>query len=93
MLPVKLMEYLYIGIAVVAPNLPVLRRYFGSDMIEYYEPENVDDLARALVKLALDRERRELLARKAAGFFEEHSWKVQQQRYLELLDRLRMECL
>jgi hypothetical protein len=45
MLPVKLMEYVALGIPVVAPRLRTISRYFSDDMVAFYEPEDVASLA------------------------------------------------
>lgn len=85
MLPVKLLEYVYLGIPVVAPRLGVIERYFDETMIRYYEPENVEQMADSIVELFHDKEERERLARRASNFYRIHSIEAQSQRYLELL--------
>jgi glycosyltransferase involved in cell wall biosynthesis len=85
MMPVKLLEYVYLGIPVVAPRLPIIQSYFDEEMLAYYEPENVDDMARAIVELYRSPETRTLLAQKAAQFYNGHSWSVQAQQYMTLL--------
>ena len=85
MLPVKLLEYVYLGVPVVAPRLDVIARYFDNTMVRYYEPENVEQMADSIVELFHDREERERLARMAFTFYQEHNFKVQADRYLDLL--------
>ena len=89
MLPVKLLEYVYLGIPVVAPRLDVISRYFNDEMVRFYEPENVDQMAEAIIELYNDREKRERLARTAAGFYQTHNIKAQAERYLDLLNASR----
>jgi len=85
MLPVKLLEYVYLGVPVVAPRLGVINRYFDDTMIRYYDPENVEQMADSIVELFHDREKREGQARAAATFYSKHSIQAQAERYLELL--------
>ena len=85
MMPVKLLEYVYLGIPAVAPRLPIIQSYFDEETLAYYEPENVDDMARAIVELYRSPETRVLLAQKAAQFYKSHSWKVQGEQYMTLL--------
>ena len=85
MLPVKLLECVYLGVPVVAPRLAVIARYFDETMLRYYEPENVEQMAEAIVELFHDREQRERLARKASMFYQKHSFTAQADRYLDLL--------
>jgi glycosyltransferase involved in cell wall biosynthesis len=85
MLPVKLLEYVYLGIPVVAPHLKVIARYFDDTMVRYYEPENVEQMADSIVELFHDREERERLARAASTFYQKHNIQAQADRYLDLL--------
>ena len=39
MLPVKLLEYVSLGIPAVVPRLRTIEHYFTDDMVAYYEPE------------------------------------------------------
>lgn len=84
MLPVKLMEYLRIGIPVIAPDLPVIRRYFTEAMVCYFEPDNVQDLARALETMASHPSRWPTMIRAADSFFEQYSEQRQSAAYREL---------
>lgn len=85
MLPVKLLEYVYLGVPVVAPRLGVIARYFDDTMVRYYEPENVEQMADSIVELFRDREQRERLARTALTFYQKHNIKAQADRYLDLI--------
>jgi len=85
MLPVKLLEYVYLGIPVVAPRLRNIQSYFDEDMIEYYDPENVDALAECIVRLYREPKRRESLIKQSARFYDKHSWKIQGKEYLTLI--------
>jgi glycosyltransferase involved in cell wall biosynthesis len=85
MLPVKLLEYVYLGVPVVAPRLAVIARYFDDTMVRYYEPENLEQMADAIVELYQEREKREHLARTALMFYQKYNPKEQAGRYLDLL--------
>lgn len=85
MLPVKLLEYVYLGVPVVAPRLRVIARYFDDSMVRFYEPEDVDQMANSIVELFHDQEERVRLARTASTFFQEYNSEVQGNRYLDLL--------
>ncbi len=88
MLPVKLMEYLRIGLPVVAPDLPVIRRYFNDTMVRYFEPDNVEQLADALVKLAARPEEWPQRIEAADEFFATYSEERQKAAYLALAQGL-----
>jgi glycosyltransferase involved in cell wall biosynthesis len=51
MLPVKLMEYAMLGVPVVAARLDPITQYFDQSAVEFFEPENPDDLAAAIIRL------------------------------------------
>jgi glycosyltransferase involved in cell wall biosynthesis len=85
MLPVKLLEYVYLGIPVVAPRLEVIRRYFDEDMVKFYEPEDAADLATCIVALYESPEERQRLSRNASKFYERHNWEQQAIAYFSLL--------
>jgi glycosyltransferase involved in cell wall biosynthesis len=57
MLPVKLLEYAMLGVPIVAARLDPITQYFDSSSIEFFEPDDVADLARAVAKLYRDPER------------------------------------
>lgn len=52
--PTKLFDYLAAGLPVLAARTPPVERRFG-DAIEYYEPDDPEQFAAALIRLASDR--------------------------------------
>jgi glycosyltransferase involved in cell wall biosynthesis len=86
MLPVKLLEYVSLGIPTVVPRLRTIEHYFTNDMVTYYEPENVDSLAAAIRQLHGQSERRGRQAAEARTFLTEYGWERQGQ---ELVDMYR----
>jgi glycosyltransferase involved in cell wall biosynthesis len=85
MLPVKLLEYVYLKIPVVAPRLEIIQAYFDESMIKYYEPENVADLAACVEHLYRHPEERARLVENASHFYAERDWRTQGHNYLRLL--------
>jgi glycosyltransferase involved in cell wall biosynthesis len=77
MLPVKLLEYVALGIPAVVPRLKTIQHYFASDMVAYYEPESVDSLADAILRLHHDSEHRRRQAERARTFLASHGWERQ----------------
>jgi len=77
MLPVKLLEYVSLGIPAIAPRLKTIQHYFNEDMVRYYEPEDVTSLADAVVGLHRDTELRGRQARRAKDFLTDYGWERQ----------------
>jgi glycosyltransferase involved in cell wall biosynthesis len=74
MLPVKLLEYIALNIPVVVPRLKAIEYYFTDDMVSYFEPENIDSLAQAILNLFNDEHRRKSQAEKAKTFLDRYGW-------------------
>jgi len=74
MLPVKLLEFVHLGIPVIAPRLLAIQYYFREDQLEYYEPGDVDELAECICRLYRDPGKRVELVRNSAEFAKKFSW-------------------
>lgn len=77
MLPVKLLEYVSLGIPAVVPRLRTIEHYFSEQMVAFYEPENVGSLSDAIFRMHCDPERRRAQAARAGTFLAEHGWQRQ----------------
>jgi glycosyltransferase involved in cell wall biosynthesis len=88
MLPVKLMEYVAVGIPVVAPRLRCIQHYFDDEMISYYEPENLPSMAAAIYNLYLNPEKRFRQVQAARRFLRQYGWKTHQHDLLDMYRNL-----
>jgi len=88
MLPVKMLEYIALEIPVVAPRLRCIDYYFSEDMVTYFEPENVDSLANAILELYLDESKRKKQAQSAKKFLEKYGWEKHQMDLINLYRNL-----
>jgi glycosyltransferase involved in cell wall biosynthesis len=88
LLPVKLLEYVHMGIPAIAPRLPVIERYFGDTELRYFEPGSADALADAIVDVCADGAAARERAARASGRLAELAWPVQRDRYLGVIDGL-----
>lgn len=86
MLPVKLLEYVHLGIPVIAPRLLAIQYYFGEDQVEYYEPGDVDEMADCIVRLYRDPGKRSELVRKSAEFGKKFHWDVLKEDLFKVID-------
>jgi glycosyltransferase involved in cell wall biosynthesis len=78
MLPVKMLEYIFLEIPVVAPRLKTIEHYFTEDMISYFEPDNIDSLADTILRLWSNETERKEKAQKAKGFLDMYGWEKHQ---------------
>lgn len=88
LLPTKLMEYVAMGVPVIAARTPALETYFVDDMLAYFEPGNADDLAKVVLSLATDRARLAELAAHAGSFNEIYNFETATQAYLAVINEL-----
>jgi glycosyltransferase involved in cell wall biosynthesis len=84
-LPVKVLEYLALGVPVVATGTSVLRRYVPSDAVRYVTPASEATVAEAVREL-LDPARRAALAAAGHAALASMSWPEQRRRLLAWLD-------
>jgi glycosyltransferase involved in cell wall biosynthesis len=88
LLPVKLLEYVHMGLPVIASRLPGISSYFGERDLTEFTAGDEHDLARAVESLCADpgaaRERAASATRRLA----EIGWESQRARYLSLVDEL-----
>jgi len=88
MLPVKMLDYATLGIPVIASRLRTVERYFGDGAVEFFEPGNAEDLARAIERLYLDADLRAQLVSHGRRAIERLSWDAQRAEYLNVIDSL-----
>ncbi len=74
MLPVKLLEYVALGIPAVVPRLRTIEYYFTDEMVSYFEPEDVESLAQAILDLSKNDIKSKAQAEKARAFLDQYGW-------------------
>jgi glycosyltransferase involved in cell wall biosynthesis len=88
MLPVKMLEGMALGIPVVAPRLRTIEHYFTADQVFYFESEDVQSLARAILSACQSRDGRKQKVENASRFFDKYSWTSQKQDLFNLYREL-----
>jgi glycosyltransferase involved in cell wall biosynthesis len=86
--PTKLMEYIAMRIPCIAARTTANVEYFGDSMVEFFDPDDVEDLARAIRTLHASPERRAELVERAARFTERYNWTTVGTAFVRLIDDL-----
>jgi glycosyltransferase involved in cell wall biosynthesis len=84
----KMVDYWIFGLPVIASRLRAVSELCDESTLEFYEPGDPEDLARAIRHLHDDPARREELARNGRRAEQELGWSVQRQKYLGVFDAL-----
>ena len=84
----KIMEFMSQGVPVIVSRTKIDSYYFDDSVVCFFEPENVDDLAESILRLARDQEYRDMLSRNALAFADRNSWDRKKNEYLSLVDTL-----
>ncbi len=87
-LPTKLLELVAMGKPAVVARTRGVEAYFDDSMVQFFEPGNEKDLARALLALYHQPELRERLVANAERFNREYNWRKVKMTYLNVIDTL-----
>lgn len=89
MLPTKLLEYVTMGIPCIVPKTGTISRYFDDEMVQYFDAENVDSLAEAIITLYRDPGKRTTLSHNATERFANiYNWSAHKKVYTNLVEHL-----
>jgi glycosyltransferase involved in cell wall biosynthesis len=88
MLPVKLLEYAYLGIPAIVPKLKVIRHYFKDESVGYFTAGDVSSLRSVICALLADPHRRMTMGLNAQVFCQEYSWENMKASLFEVVDCL-----
>jgi glycosyltransferase involved in cell wall biosynthesis len=88
LLPVKLLEYVHLGIPVVVSRLPVTERYFDADQVRFFEPGSPESLAAAIRDICSNPEAAAARADRAQERLKDFAWARQRENYLSVIESL-----
>jgi len=87
---VKLLEFMALGIPVVASRTRVHKFYYADQMIKFYEADDEKELADAILTLFRDEALRRSLVSEALKYVQANNWLIERERYRELVNRLQV---
>ena len=82
----KMVDYWLFERPVIATRLRAVSETYGEGVLEYYQPDDASDLARAIQRLRAEPERRAELVRNARKMLERTGWAAQRELYLDVFD-------
>jgi len=88
LLPVKLLEYVHMGMPVVASRLPGISSYFSDQELRLVTPGDPADLAAGIREVCDSPEEARSRTLRAARCLEDITWERQKLGYLALVDEL-----
>jgi glycosyltransferase involved in cell wall biosynthesis len=84
----KILEFMALRVPVLVANTKVDRYYFDSSLVAFFQSNDERNLARCMLELIGDRQRRERLTRNAWEFVCRNDWGTNEKKYLELISSL-----
>lgn len=84
----KIMEFMSLGVPVVASSTRIDRYYFNDSVVKFFESGNPDSLAAAALEVLRDRSKREQMVARAREYAAQNSWESRKPDYLNLVDDL-----
>jgi len=84
----KVAEYIALGLPVVCSDITTMRYYFSDDELLFFEPDNEEDLARAIRELLTDPAAAEERAARSRIKLDKLDWPAQKETLVETVEAL-----
>jgi glycosyltransferase involved in cell wall biosynthesis len=88
MLPVRLLEYVAMGLPSVCSRVGTVESYFDDTEVSFYDHNSPEQLAKNIVRLYRNPSLRDRMAQKAIKAFRSCEWPRMQKRYYRILDQM-----
>jgi glycosyltransferase involved in cell wall biosynthesis len=87
-LSTKILEFMSLGVPVIACRTKIHAYYYDDSIIQYYENDNEAELAKQILRLKNDPALRARLVANAKKYVLENTWDARKHEYLNLVDTL-----
>jgi glycosyltransferase involved in cell wall biosynthesis len=84
----KILEFMQMGIPVIASDTLVHTYYFNNDLVRFFHSGDEADLAKSILMLRNRKKIRETLIMNASRYMEQNNWDAKKHIYLDLVDSL-----
>jgi glycosyltransferase involved in cell wall biosynthesis len=84
----KIMEFMAMGVPVVASDTRIDQYYFNDHLLQFFESDNSEDLASKIQELVNNVKIRKALCAEALRYIEQNNWDVKKNEYLDLVNAL-----
>ncbi len=88
MLPLKLLEYVHLGIPAIVTRTETIQTYFDDSMVRFTPSGDVAAVAKAILDLYQNPRSRSELCENASRFNQRYNWQAQKQELFTLVDSL-----
>lgn len=86
MSPLKLFEYMASGTPIVVPDLPTIREVLNESSAYFFEPDNLEDLAKTIEKALIRYPQAQGIAKKTQENVGKYSWDKRAQNIVHFVD-------
>lgn len=84
----KTLEFMKLGVPIIVSRTKIDQYYFNDEVVRFFEPENVADLADAMLAMVRNSSLRQRLVANAKPFINKQSWSKKQNLYIDMVDAL-----
>lgn len=86
--PNKLFEYIALRVPVIAARFPAIEENFDNESVRYFEPDDPEDLARAIIAHYRNLDEGRAMADRALAKYQSLRWCIAKQDYIKIIEKL-----